>query len=76
MAHWRTQIFSQLLSVVTALGIVAAVPSMALALHDGLLSVVAIDIVALAWLLAVWRAKCLSYNARVLNLLAPPRMPE
>ena len=70
MAHWRTQIFSQLLSIVTALGIVAAVPSMALALHDGLLSVVAIDIVALAWLLGVWRAKILSYNARVLNLLA------
>ncbi|GGZ02731.1 putative bifunctional diguanylate cyclase/phosphodiesterase [Pseudoduganella plicata] len=70
MAHWRTQIFSQLLSIVTALGIVAAVPSMALALHDGLWSIIAIDIVALTWLLALWRAKCLSYNVRVLNLLA------
>ena len=70
MAHWRTQIFSQLLSIVTALGIVAAVPSMALALYEGLWPIAVIDIVALGWLLAVWRARCLSYTVRVLNLLA------
>ncbi|WP_307719225.1 putative bifunctional diguanylate cyclase/phosphodiesterase [Pseudoduganella armeniaca] len=70
MAHWRTQIFSQLLSIVTVLGIVAAVPSVALALHEGLMAIVLTDIGALAWLLGVWRARRLSYTARVVNLLA------
>jgi diguanylate cyclase (GGDEF)-like protein/PAS domain S-box-containing protein len=70
IAHWRTQIFSYLLSVVLVLGTITAIPSMALLATEGLWPVVVMDAVALAWLTAVWWFKRLPYKIRVLNFLA------
>ncbi|MGZ8358501.1 MAG: putative bifunctional diguanylate cyclase/phosphodiesterase [Telluria sp.] len=70
IAHWRTQIFSRLLSFVAVLGCVAAVPSIALSLHEGLWLVAVMDAAALGWILALWHFKQVAYRIRVLNFLA------
>jgi diguanylate cyclase (GGDEF)-like protein/PAS domain S-box-containing protein len=70
IAHWRTRVFSSLLSIVAMLGTVAALPSIALAVSEGLWRVAAMDAVALAWVLALWRLKRVPYRVRVLNFLA------
>jgi diguanylate cyclase (GGDEF)-like protein/PAS domain S-box-containing protein len=70
IAHWRTQIFSSLLSVVVVLGVITALPSMALLAAEGLWPMVAVDALALVWILAIWWFKRVSYTTRVLNFLA------
>jgi diguanylate cyclase (GGDEF)-like protein/PAS domain S-box-containing protein len=70
IAHWRTQIFSSLLTIVLVLGTITAVPSMALAVHEGMWAVLAMDAVALAWVTAVWWCRRVPYTVRVLNFLA------
>ena len=70
IAAWRLRIFSSLLSVVLALGTVAAVPSIPLLLRQGLWPVALMDVVALAWIFAIWRLSSLPYRLRVLNFLA------
>ena len=50
IAQWRAQIFSSLLSIVLVLGTIAAVPSVAAAIWEGLWAVVILDLVALAWI--------------------------
>ncbi len=69
IAHWRTHIFSRLLSIVLVLGIGTAVPSIALAIEEGLWSLIVVDIVAIGWLVAIWRLRGWSYQARVLNFI-------
>ncbi|MDB5771906.1 MAG: diguanylate cyclase [Burkholderia sp.] len=70
IAHWRTRVFSSLLSVMAMLGTFAAVPSMALASIEGLWAVVAMDAVTLTSLLALWHFKRVPYRIRVLGFLA------
>jgi diguanylate cyclase (GGDEF)-like protein/PAS domain S-box-containing protein len=70
IAHWRTQILASLLSATALVGTAAALPSIALALHEGLWAIALVDTLALLWVLALWRARGLSYGTRVLNLLA------
>lgn len=70
IAHWRTQIFSSLLSIVLVLGALTAVPSMFLLIKEGRWPVVVMDVVALGWISAVWARKTLAYTTRVLNFLA------
>ena len=70
LAQWRARIFSSLMTTVLVLGAVAAVPSAALALADGMWPVAAMDMAALAWIFAIWRLRGLSYTTRVLNFLA------
>jgi diguanylate cyclase (GGDEF)-like protein/PAS domain S-box-containing protein len=70
IAHWRTQIFSRLLAFVAGLGTVAAVPSIGMAVYEGLWLVAAMDAAALAWVLALWRLKRVPYHVRVYNFLA------
>jgi diguanylate cyclase (GGDEF)-like protein/PAS domain S-box-containing protein len=70
IAHWRTQIFARLLSIVAVLGAITAVPSAALAASQGLWPVALMDVLALAWGLAIWRFDRLPYQFRVLNFLA------
>lgn len=70
IAHWRTQVFSSLLSILAVVGTVAAVPSIALAAIEGLWAVAVMDTVALIWVLALWRFKHIAYRFRVLNFLA------
>ena len=68
--HWRSQIFSRLLTVVAILGTILAIPSMALSYTEGLYPLIVADVLALGWILAVWRFKHLPYTVRVLNFLA------
>jgi len=70
LARWRFRIFSSLMSTVLVLGAIAAVPSSALALADGLWQVAVMDMAALGWLFAIWRCRSMSYTLRVLNFLA------
>jgi diguanylate cyclase (GGDEF)-like protein/PAS domain S-box-containing protein len=69
IAAWRIRIFSSLLSVVLALGTVAAIPSIPLLIQQGLWPVALLDTVALAWIFAIWRLERLPYTLRVLNFL-------
>lgn len=70
IARWRVRVFSTLLPIVLVLGISAALPSMALALRQGLWQIALMDAVALAWIFAIWRLDRLPYTFRVLNFLA------
>ena len=70
LAHWRGQIFTRLLQVVLLLGIVTAIPSALLAAREAIWSIVAIDLLAIAWIAALsyWRAA--PYRWRVGQFLA------
>jgi diguanylate cyclase (GGDEF)-like protein/PAS domain S-box-containing protein len=69
IAHWRAQIFARLLLVVFLLGLVTAVPSVLLAISEGMWSIAIVDTVALLWIGIIWRWRSISYTARVLNFL-------
>ncbi|XYJ10032.1 putative bifunctional diguanylate cyclase/phosphodiesterase [Telluria sp. B2] len=70
IAHWRTHIFSRLLTIVLVLGIATAVPSIVISAQKGMWAVIVIDLLAIAWLAGIWRWHSLSYTARVLNFIA------
>ncbi len=70
LAHWRTRIFSSLMSSVLLLGAVAALPSASLAIADGMWQIALMDVVALGWIFAIWWFDRLPYSLRVLNFLA------
>jgi diguanylate cyclase (GGDEF)-like protein/PAS domain S-box-containing protein len=70
LAAWRIRIFSSLLTVVLALGTLAALPSIPLLIRQGLWPVALLDTIALAWIFAIWRLDHLPYKLRVLNFLA------
>ncbi|TWI60921.1 PAS domain S-box-containing protein/diguanylate cyclase (GGDEF)-like protein [Pseudoduganella lurida] len=69
IAHWRTQIFNPLLTIVVVLGTAVALPSIALTLAAGRWNIALVDAIAYAWLLGVWRARGLDYRTRVLHFL-------
>ncbi|GAB2869218.1 hypothetical protein GCM10027277_42950 [Pseudoduganella ginsengisoli] len=69
VAHWRAQIFTRILQVVLALGLVTALPSIMLSLSEGIWSIAVVDVLAIAWITAIWRIPTWSYHARVLNFL-------
>ncbi|GGY61627.1 putative bifunctional diguanylate cyclase/phosphodiesterase [Pseudoduganella albidiflava] len=70
IAHWRSEIISRMIAIVLVLGIITAVPSIVLAVRNDMWPMIAVDIVALAWLGALWRMRRLSYRARVVNFIA------
>lgn len=70
IAHWRTHIFSRLLTIVLVLGIATAVPSIVVAAREGLWALIAVDVLAIVWLTAIWRLRSLRYTTRVLNFIA------
>jgi diguanylate cyclase (GGDEF)-like protein/PAS domain S-box-containing protein len=70
IAHWRTHIFSRLLPIVLVLGIGTAIPSIVLAVEQSLWSLVAVDLTAVGWLVALWRLRSWSYQTRVLHFIA------
>ncbi len=69
LAHWRTHIFSRLLSIVLVLGICTAIPSIALAANEGLWLLILVDLIGITWLLALWRLRTLAYRTRVLHFI-------
>jgi diguanylate cyclase (GGDEF)-like protein/PAS domain S-box-containing protein len=70
IAHWRTQIFATLLSIILALAFVTAVPSMAVLASEGRWAMFSVDAAALAWLISLWYFKSVAYLTRVLQFLA------
>jgi diguanylate cyclase (GGDEF)-like protein/PAS domain S-box-containing protein len=70
IAHWRIQIFHRLLLVVLILGAVTAVPSVALALSEGIWPIAILDSVAILWVFAIWRWRSADYASRVSHFLA------
>ncbi|MHA4869310.1 putative bifunctional diguanylate cyclase/phosphodiesterase [Duganella sp. PWIR1] len=70
IAHWRAQIFAKLLLVVFLLGLFTAVPSVLLAVSEGMWSIAVVDSVALVWIGVIWRWRSLAYTVRVINFLA------
>ncbi|MFK3740751.1 putative bifunctional diguanylate cyclase/phosphodiesterase [Massilia sp. TN1-12] len=67
---WRERTFSSLLSVVLVVGALSIVAMAPFLVQHGMWQVALADAVALAWLVAVWRHKGLSYATRVLHFLA------
>jgi diguanylate cyclase (GGDEF)-like protein/PAS domain S-box-containing protein len=70
IAHWRTQIFASLVSLILALAFVTALPSMAVLASEGRWTMFLVDATALAWLAGLWYFKHAAYLTRVLNFLA------
>ena len=70
IAHWRAEMFSSLMSIMALLATLTAIPCIAWMVYQGRWAVVAMDVVAIAWLLGVWRFEGASYKTRVLNFLA------
>lgn len=69
LQFWRDQMLSAILSVALILGALTAIPSVAMAIRDQLYSIVLIDVLAILWLLIIWRWRALSFSARSWNFL-------
>jgi diguanylate cyclase (GGDEF)-like protein/PAS domain S-box-containing protein len=69
IAAWRTRIFSSLLFAVLVLGTISTIPSVPFLIYKGAWPAAIVDIVALAWILAIWRLGRLHYTLRVLHFL-------
>ena len=54
IAHWRTEVFSSLLSTVAKLGTGVALASIGLAINERLWPVAIMDTLAMVWLLVTW----------------------
>ncbi|MDF3823464.1 hypothetical protein P3G55_26555, partial [Leptospira sp. 96542] len=70
LPDWRARILTTVLFSITLLGGLTALPSMTLAIERGYWGTVAIDVVALGWVFALWRLQRLPYTFRAWNLLA------
>ena len=70
IAQWRVRVFSTLLPIVLGLGTIAAIPSIVLMLYRGKWQVAVMDVIALAWISAIWRWERMRYTPRVLHFLA------
>lgn len=70
ICQWRFRIFSSLMSIARIVGLVATVPSAALAIYYGRPEVAVMDVLALAWIFAIWQLDRLPYRVRVWNYLA------
>lgn len=70
IAQWRIKVFTTILPIVVALGFVAALPSIPLLISKGKWPVIVMDVVAMAWLLAIWRLDRVAHTVRVLNFIA------
>lgn len=69
LQFWRDQMLSAILSVALILGSITALPSVLMAIRDHLYSIVIIDVMAIGWLLILWRWRTLSFTARSWNFL-------
>ncbi|MEG2031332.1 MAG: diguanylate cyclase, partial [Janthinobacterium sp.] len=69
LAHWRGQVFKRLLQVVLLLGIVTAIPSALLAAREAIWSIVALDLLAIGWIGAIWHLRAMPYHWRVWQFL-------
>jgi PAS domain S-box-containing protein len=67
---WRERVLSIILFIVVVLGALVAVPSVLLALWEKLWLIAATDLVALAWVVAIWRIRSLSFHVRAWNFCA------
>lgn len=70
ICQWRLRVFTSLISIVPIVALIAAVPSAALAVEHGRVEVAVMDVIALVWILAIWRLDRMPYNIRVWNYLA------
>ena len=67
---WREHVLSVILLVAVVLGAIVAAPSLVLALSERLWSVAVIDVIALIWVVSIWRARAISFRTRALNFCA------
>ncbi len=67
---WRDRILRTLLMFIAVLGGLTAIPSIWLALRNGLWPIALLDVFALAWVLLLWRHPRLPFRFRAWNLLA------
>ncbi|MFC3177153.1 EAL domain-containing protein [Undibacterium amnicola] len=69
LQFWRDQMLNAILSVALVLGTLTAIPSVLMAIRDRLYSIVVIDVLAITWLLILWRWRALSFTAKSWNFL-------
>ena len=67
--QWREDVLSAILLVVLISGSLTAIPSIVLAFHEKLWSVVFIDIIAIGWIAVLWRSRTMVFHFRVWNFL-------
>ncbi|MEB0138234.1 EAL domain-containing protein [Undibacterium sp. CCC2.1] len=68
-SQWRESILSSILLYVLVLGTLAAIPSILLAFSERLWSLIAVDLLALAWVAATLISATLSFRARAWRFL-------
>ena len=68
--HWRSQIFSRLIKIVLALGAATALPCIVIGAQHGMWAMIAVDVLAIAWLAALNHFRRLSYGLRVMQFIA------
>jgi len=61
---WRQHVLANLLAVVTVFGTIVAIPSIGLALSESRWAIVAVDVIALAWIFFIWLYPGLTYRVR------------
>lgn len=70
LRDWRERILATILLVIMVLGALTAIPSIWLAISEGLTSVAWIDAIALGWVVTLWRLSRIPYRWRAWNLIA------
>jgi diguanylate cyclase (GGDEF)-like protein/PAS domain S-box-containing protein len=67
LGGWRASVLSHVLHLFAVIGAIVAIPSVLLALDYKLWSVAAVDVLALAWVVTLWRHRSLAFRARAWN---------
>lgn len=67
--QWREDVLSAILFVVLISGSLTAIPSVILAMHEELWSILVTDFAAIAWVAILWRVRSMSFRLRAWNFL-------
>ena len=67
---WRSHVLSVILFVTVLLGTIVAVPSILLSLREKMWAVAFVDVLALAWVVMLWRGRGYSYRLRAWQFCA------
>lgn len=70
LREWRGQLLQSLLNIALAVGVLAAVPSIVLAVRESLWPVVVADLIAILWIAKLWHGKSMAYRLRTYQLLS------
>ncbi|RZK99578.1 MAG: EAL domain-containing protein [Rubrivivax sp.] len=67
---WRDRLLTAILMVALFMGTLTAVPSIVQAWREGQKAIAVVDLLALGWVVFIWRQRTLSFHVRAWSLLA------